>query len=263
MQIKSVLDAFAALAQESRLKVFRLLVKQGPSGLPAGTIAMQLGITPATMSHHLDQLSQAGLVTSRRAGRSIIYRANYDTMQRLIDYLMENCCQGKDCGIEIKSCSSSPGENSEKAAPAEVERSIKVIFACVHNAGRSQMAAAFFNQYCDPGKALAVSAGTKPGIAVHPKVLMAMKEEGIDLSSASPQLLTDELAADAYMLITMGCGESCPTIHGLKRADWKLQDPRGQSIERVREIRNEVKQLVQNLTDELDVSRMQSRDKTT
>jgi DNA-binding transcriptional ArsR family regulator len=107
--MESAVDALGALAQESRLKVFRLLVQQGPEGLPAGAIASQLGVTPATMSHHLDQLSQAGLVSSRRDGRSIIYSANYEQMQRLINYLMENCCQGKqECGNEeiSRTCSS-------------------------------------------------------------------------------------------------------------------------------------------------------------
>lgn len=107
MRMEDAVEALGALAQESRLKVFWLLVQQGPEGMPAGTIAAQFGITPATMSHHLDQLSQAGLVTSRRDGRSIIYRANYEQMQRLMNYLMENCCQGKqECGNEEISRSS-------------------------------------------------------------------------------------------------------------------------------------------------------------
>jgi arsenate reductase (thioredoxin) len=84
---------------------------------------------------------------------------------------------------------------------------LKVIFACVHNAGRSQMAAAFFNQLADRTKAEAVSAGTEPGSRVHPEVLAAMQEIGIDLSAATPQKLTQELANDAVLLITMGCGQ--------------------------------------------------------
>jgi protein-tyrosine-phosphatase len=79
---------------------------------------------------------------------------------------------------------------------------VKVIFACIHNAGRSQMAAAFFNQLADPAKAIAISAGTDPGLRVHPEVLTAMQEIGIDLSNARPQKLTDELAQDAQLLIT-------------------------------------------------------------
>ncbi|MFA6211152.1 MAG: metalloregulator ArsR/SmtB family transcription factor [Candidatus Obscuribacterales bacterium] len=102
MEMQSVLNAFGALSQESRLKVFRLLVQRGQTGLPAGTIAAQLGITPATMSHHLEQLSQAGLLSSRREGRLIIYSANYHTMQSLINFLLENCCEGKDnCCTEL------------------------------------------------------------------------------------------------------------------------------------------------------------------
>jgi protein-tyrosine-phosphatase len=88
----------------------------------------------------------------------------------------------------------------------------KVIFACIHNAGRSQMAAAFFNQLADRTKAEAVSAGTEPGLRVHPEVLAAMHEIGIDLSAAKPQKLTKELANDAALLITMGCGDKCPYV---------------------------------------------------
>lgn len=122
-----------------------------------------------------------------------------------------------------------------------------VIFACVHNAGRSQMAAAFFNALVDPAKARGVSAGTQPGERVHPEVQAAMVEVGIDLSSAKPQRLTDELAQGAYMLITMGCGEACPYVPGLERDDWPLEDPKGKPVERVREIRDEVRSRVSEL----------------
>lgn len=124
-----------------------------------------------------------------------------------------------------------------------------VIFACVHNAGRSQMAAAFFNALADPEKARAVSAGTQPGTQVHPEVLEAMKEIGIDLSGAQPQLLTQALAQGADTLITMGCGDQCPVEPGLKRDDWPLEDPKGKPVERVREIRDEVRGCVQALVD--------------
>jgi arsenate reductase len=119
-----------------------------------------------------------------------------------------------------------------------------VIFACVHNAGRSQMAAAFFNALADSSKARAVSAGTQPGERVHPEVQSAMAELGIDLSWAKPQRLTDELAQGARWLITMGCGEACPHVPGLKRDDWPLEDPKGKPVERVREIRDEVRSRV-------------------
>ncbi|HXI55546.1 MAG TPA: arsenate reductase ArsC [Polyangia bacterium] len=118
--------------------------------------------------------------------------------------------------------------------------SAKVIFACVHNAGRSQMAAAWFNRLADPGKARAISAGTQPGPRVHPEVQAAMNEVGVDLSAASPQLLTDALASDAQLLITMGCGDACPYVPGLQRDDWPLEDPKGKPVERVREIRDDI-----------------------
>jgi len=115
-----------------------------------------------------------------------------------------------------------------------------VLFACIHNAGRSQMAAAWFNALADATQARAISAGTEPGARVHPEVLAAMGEVGIDLSRVVPQKLTDELAATAALLVTMGCGEACPVVPGLRRMDWPLEDPKGKPVERVREIRDDV-----------------------
>ncbi len=123
----------------------------------------------------------------------------------------------------------------------------KVIFACVHNAGRSQMAAAFFNAAADPAKAAAVSAGTKPGDRVHPEVVTVMREAGLDLSKGQPQLLTGDLAQAASLLVTMGCGDECPFVPGLEKDDWPLDDPKGQPLDRVREIRDEVRRRVDHL----------------
>ena len=119
-----------------------------------------------------------------------------------------------------------------------------VIFACIHNAGRSQMAAAWFNLLANAQKAEAISAGTQPGAHVPPEVLAAMAEVGVDLSQAQPQKLTDDLARDATLLVTMGCGEQCPYIPGLLRDDWPLPDPKGRPIEEVRVIREEVRRRV-------------------
>ena len=127
----------------------------------------------------------------------------------------------------------------------------RVIFACVHNAGRSQMAAAFFNALADPAIARAESAGTSPGDRVHPEVVSAMREVGIDLSAVRPQRLTAELAQGAAMLITMGCGDDCPVVPGVSRDDWPLPDPKGQPAERVREIRDQIRQLVTRLVGQL------------
>lgn len=115
-----------------------------------------------------------------------------------------------------------------------------VLFACIHNAGRSQMAAAWFNQLADRRVARAISAGTEPGSRVHPEVLSAMQEVGIDLSGAVPTFLTRDLAASAVLLVTMGCGEACPVVPGLRRMDWPLEDPKGKPIAEVRRIREEI-----------------------
>ena len=128
---------------------------------------------------------------------------------------------------------------------------IRVIFACVHNAGRSQMAAALFNQFADPGCAQALSAGTDPGLRIHPEVLTVMQEVGIDLSQAKPQKLTEALAGEAQLLITMGCGDKCPYVPGLHRDDWPLPDPKGRPLDEVRAIRDDIRNRVITLLDSL------------
>lgn len=124
-----------------------------------------------------------------------------------------------------------------------------ILFACVHNAGRSQMAAALFNELADPARARALSAGTQPGARVHPEVVGVMREIGIDLSRAEPRRLIPELAAGAHLLVTMGCGEACPAVPGLRTEDWAFEDPKGLSIERVRAIREEIRARVAALVE--------------
>jgi arsenate reductase (thioredoxin) len=122
-----------------------------------------------------------------------------------------------------------------------------VLFACVHNAGRSQMAAAWFNRLADPAKARAISAGTDPGSRVHPEVIDAMNEVGVNLTKAGTTRLTTEVAQQAQMLITMGCGDQCPVVPGVRRDDWPLEDPKGKPIAQVRAIRDDIRQRVEAL----------------
>ena len=124
---------------------------------------------------------------------------------------------------------------------------IKVMFACVHNAGRSQMATTFFNAIADPAQAQATSAGTHPTIRVHPEVIEVMREAGYDLSGVTPRQWTDERAQGVEVLVTMGCGAECPLIAGARREDWSLEDPKGQSLPRVRAIRDEIRRRVHQL----------------
>ena len=124
-----------------------------------------------------------------------------------------------------------------------------VLFACVHNAGRSQMAAAWFNLLSDPTRARAISAGTDPGPRVHPEVVTAMNEAGVDLAGATTSKLTTELAQRAQLLITMGCGDQCPVVPGLERDDWPLEDPKGKPLDHVRRIRDDIRDRVTQLLD--------------
>ena len=133
---------------------------------------------------------------------------------------------------------------AEKLGPATV------VFACVANAGRSQMAAALFNKLADPKRARAISAGTRPEKAVHPEVVSAMRELDIDLTGARPQYLSTDMARDAHILITMGCAEECPLIPGVERDDWPLDDPKGQPLETVRRIREQIQKKVSELVKE-------------
>lgn len=127
-----------------------------------------------------------------------------------------------------------------------------VIFACVHNAGRSQIAAAFFNQLVDPQKARAISAGTQPIDQVHLRVKMAMSEVGVDIASAKPKKLTPQLVTGASYLITMGCKEACPFIPSATMMDWPFEDPNGKELEDVRLIRDQIKaQVLKFLAEQL------------
>ena len=121
---------------------------------------------------------------------------------------------------------------------------VTVLFACTHNAGRSQMAAAFFNTLADPTKAVALSAGTQPAERVHPVVAAAMREIGIEVGNEQPKLLTNELARRADLVVTMGCGEQCPFVPGAEVHDWELLDPKDQPVEKVREVRDDIRRRV-------------------
>ncbi len=133
---------------------------------------------------------------------------------------------------------------------AETLPPAKVVFACVANAGRSQMAAAFFNKLANPQRALAESAGTRPIDAVHPEVVIAMQEAGIDLSGAQPRYLSMDLTKDAHIVITMGCGDECPLLPGVERDDWALEDPKDQPLEIVRQVRDDIERRVKALIQE-------------
>lgn len=126
----------------------------------------------------------------------------------------------------------------------------EVLFLCVHNAGRSQMAAALLTR--EAGDRIVVhSAGSAPGETLNPAVVAAMAEQGIDISSEQPKRLTDEMARDADVIVTMGCGDACPVYPGKRYVDWDLADPAGQPLAKVRLIRDEIDTRVKTLVGEL------------
>ena len=126
-----------------------------------------------------------------------------------------------------------------------------VLFVCLHNAGRSQIGQALFEQAVD-GRHTAASAGTTPADRVHPKVVEVMRELDIDLSDRRPQLLTRELAQQADIVVTMGCGDQCPYILEKRYIDWDLPDPAGRPVDEIRATRNEINRRVDQLLDQLD-----------
>ena len=126
-----------------------------------------------------------------------------------------------------------------------------VLFVCVHNAGRSQMAAGYL-QHLAGDRVEVRSAGSMPGNQVNPSAVAAMAEEGIDISAAQPKVLTTEAVQASDYVITMGCGDACPIFPGKKYLDWALDDPAGQGVEAVRPIRDEIRVLIEGLIAEID-----------
>ena len=127
----------------------------------------------------------------------------------------------------------------------------RALFVCLHNAGRSQMSEALFERAAG-GRHRALSAGTTPGERVHPEVVEVMLELGIDLAGRRPRGLTRELAEEADVVVTMGCGDECPYIPGKRYSDWDLQDPKGRPVDEVRATRDEIERRVTALVAELD-----------
>ncbi len=129
-------------------------------------------------------------------------------------------------------------------------RQPSILFLCVHNAGRSQMAAGFARQ-AGEGRVVVHSAGSAPGETLNPAVVEAMLEVGIDISSEAPRKLTEDMGLNADVIVTMGCGDACPVYPGKRYLDWELTDPAGRSIDEVRTIRDDIERRVQDLINTL------------
>lgn len=139
---------------------------------------------------------------------------------------------------------------SDETNEVDRQRMPQILFLCVHNAGRSQMAAAFAREI-GRDRIVVHSAGSAPGEALHPAVVEAMRERGLDISHEAPTVLTEEMGLSADVIVTMGCGDACPVYLGKRYIDWELVDPAGRSVGEVREIRDDIEQRVRALVSEL------------
>jgi len=213
------------LAQETRLQVFRLLVQQGPGGLPAGQIAEQLSISPATLSFHLKELTHAGLTQSRQDGRFVIYSADFKAMDGLLSFLTQNCCAGTPCGVESATCH----PLSEKAPMSH--RPYNILFLCTHNSARSILAEGLVNSL-GKGQFKGYSAGSQPSGKVNPLALDTLQSLGIDTTGMESKSWDTYAMPDAPQMdfiITVcdnAAHEACPFWPGSPMtAHWGFPDP--------------------------------------
>lgn len=216
----NIVAVLSALAQETRLDIFRLLVEQGSNGMPAGEIGERLKLPSPTLSFHLNQLRHAGLVDSVRQSRLIIYAAKFRTMDVLLDYLTENCCAERP----VKGAISQGG-------PAAPKHQYNVLFLCTRNSARSIMAECAMNRWGE-GRFRAFSAGSNPRGEVHPLTLQVLKQFGYDTSELSSKSWNEFAKPKSprldfvFTLCDRAAAETCPAWPGQPiRAHWGVRDP--------------------------------------
>jgi arsenate reductase len=220
MTKSNIVAVLAALAQETRLDILRLLVERTPEGMPAGEIGGRLKLPSPTLSFHLNQLRHAGLVDSERRSRLIIYAAKSRTMQGLLDYLTENCCPGRP----LKQAAPLP-----RLAPAPT-RQYNVLFLCTRNSARSVMAECLLNR-CGEGRFRAFSAGSNPRGEVHPLTLQVLNEFSYDTDGLSSKSWNEFARPGSpkldfvFTLCDRAAAETCTTWPGQPvRAHWGVGD---------------------------------------
>ena len=245
---------FRALSDPVRLRLLSLIASHTPGeGRGEVCVCDLLGafdVGQSTISHHLRVLREAGLVDCQRRGTWVYYRPLPPALSRLSSLLQ---AENGDGARVTESTASTASTTSTTSAGEPGQHRPSVMFVCVHNAGRSQMAAAFLTHLA--GDRVQVrSAGSAPAVAVNPVVVAAMREVGIDITREVPKMLTAEAVQASDVVVTMGCGDACPFFPGKRYLDWELPDPAGQDLATVRPIRDGIETRVRGLLAQLDIT---------
>lgn len=249
MDLPVALAALAALSQDARLRAFRALVQAGHGGLRVGELRERLQVPAATLSAHLNVLRRAGLVEDQRHGRQIQVRAGFAQMDALLAFLTENCCAGSGECAPSPICRPAAPTATANSKEVSMPSPLRVLFVCVENSNRSQIAEAFARTL--GGNAVeALSAGSRPSGRINPKALRFMAELGIDLAGQHSKSLHD-IGGEFAAVITMGCGDQCPWVPARLREDWALPDPRDLDDDGYRAVRDQIGARVQSLLDRL------------
>src|SRR6266540_4347742 len=241
-----------ALGDPLRWRIVELLATEQ---LCVAHLAEELHTAQPLVSHHLKVLRGAGLIEPDRYRYWTYYRLRPGALVRLaatLGLVARSAPNGTACRRLVPGAELAPPTRKRAAVPeGGIAKEVpEVLFVCVHNAGRSQMAAALLDHHAK-GRVHVRSAGSDPGDQINPAVMAAMDEWGIDLSQEFPKPLTEEFVRAADAVITMGCGDACPIYPGKRYEDWELDDPAGQPVEVVRRIRDDLDARVQQLLAEL------------
>jgi protein-tyrosine-phosphatase/DNA-binding transcriptional ArsR family regulator len=257
MELSDALRVFSALCQASRLDIVRTLAREAPEGMAAGVLGERLGVPASTLSFHLDHLVQAGLIRREREGRSLVYSLDAATVNELLWFMGEDCCQGN---LALCTDPTARIEARVREANAPVARP-RVLFLCSRNSARSQMAEAILRR--EAGERFEVhSCGLRPD-AIHPMTLRVLEEVGLDTSSLRSKDLSDylgKLSIHHAVIVCETANDHCPKLHpfALHRHYWPFPDPvaaegtEAERLEAFRTVRDDIEQRIRVwLRDEL------------